>query len=209
MFPDVQLQKHLVRLESPDPCTEGRGACWGGGAPWIPPGASHWVALVVGKAKGGEGGGGGWRCPHPLFADFGFKEDVTATLGIAPSWVGGGGGRFGVLPRVEKTLASPSREDVTRLSSFSSQTVQAPSKISVFGGNSGGIRPQEKPWAFAGCLGVKKGLAGHVNPELCGHVLGIAREMGGRHVMPLEVGIHLPRSLAPSCLGWDTCARSR
>lgn len=207
MFPDVQLQKHLARLESPDPCTEGRGA-WRGGAPWIPPGASHWVALVVGKAKGGEGGGGGWRCPHPLFADFGFKADVAATLGIAPSWVGGGGGRFNVLPRVEKTLASPSREDVTRLSSFSGQTVQARSKISVFGGNSGGIRPQEKPWALAGCLGVKKGLAGHVNPELCGRVLGIAGETGGRRAMPPEAGTHLPCSLAPSCLGWDTCARS-
>lgn len=64
MFPDVQLQKHLAGSEQPDPCAEGRGA-WG--APRVPPGASHRLAVVVGRAEGGGGGGGGggWRWPHP------------------------------------------------------------------------------------------------------------------------------------------------
>lgn len=45
------------------------------------------------------------------------------TLGITPpAGFGGGGGRFSVLRREEKTLASLSGEDVTRLSPFRGQT---------------------------------------------------------------------------------------
>lgn len=159
------------------------------GARRVPPGASHRVPSAVGKAKGEEGGGGGWRWPRPLFANLGFQDDVAATLGIAPpAGFGGGGGRFGVLRREEKTLASPSGEDVTRLSPFRGQTPRARAKISQFGGNSGGIR--EALGALQIALGRKKGPAGQVNPEPCGRVLGIAGVMGGWLGMPLEVAVH-------------------